>query len=372
MFKKNLYLGALALLGCTTYGSTILEDNIYTAVETDINPEDADPAKPGTRYKTDIEITPAANTEYKVNDGTPLGLASNFDQIMTYEKEVPGVTAQTKLWDRKYISDNQNSPEFKVMNFNMLAQGLSSTYDNPKDDRFGKIFDYADPSFLKWEVRQKQIIEEMKNGDADVIIVEENDRFDDIYRELNHDDNYEGIHMSKLGSPIAQMNGKPYTYSKMPADQQDPLPLDGVSIYWRTKTFEYNGKLKPYLEANRKRIISDQKSWNDIIMDKDSKTIEGFEEFKNIISADVKEFVVKDLGTKLQKTAYFKNIRSSKDYLIGTIPSTDDNLNVKTSEKFNTEKHQTEKIFVVNEKGLKESKENGKEIKESKEKKFYG
>jgi hypothetical protein len=142
---------------------------------------------------------------------------------------------------------------FKILQFNMLAQALTGI--DPKEKKAHKKFSYLVDWIVIENRRLKQIVNEILNSGADIVTMQENDRFhkilcmlnDKTFEEINHNTNcndpetpgnkWNGIFFAKPQSAVLNFAG----------------PADGLAIYWRNAKIGTNSKLIKNLQ-NKKRM----------------------------------------------------------------------------------------------------------------------
>jgi hypothetical protein len=200
MITKKLFLSGILIvillqLHCTNGSSNISKTLKLTAGKTkeripqdckiDFKPEYADAlTDKDTDSLTDKDTD---GSIYKIDDGQKninreYHKYTHQTQTDLTEEEIKNeivrdgpikITTETQkdLWFREYIPTVTEPADFKVMQFNMLADGLSGIYD---DDSTGKAFDHMDKDQLNWEIRGKQIIEEMIRSGAGIIFFNDN------------------------------------------------------------------------------------------------------------------------------------------------------------------------------------------------------
>jgi len=95
----------------------------------------------------------------------------------------------------------------RVLQWNILADGLAQAGD----------FIRVDPAVLEWPYRLPLILAELQEADADVICLQEVNRYEDLASVLRTA-GYEGFFFPKLMSPAAKYH----------------CPSDGTALFWRT------------------------------------------------------------------------------------------------------------------------------------------
>ena len=118
---------------------------------------------------------------------------------------------------------------FTVMQFNLLAEGLSSPphvkppFEAKTQSAYGGFSEVPDPDVIfDWKVRKLRLLEEVLRYTPDVLVVEECDHFDDVLLPALRRVGYDGCFAPKRNSPSLSTFG---FYS------------DGTGILWRTATF---------------------------------------------------------------------------------------------------------------------------------------
>jgi hypothetical protein len=136
------------------------------------------------------------------------------------------------------IEEQKN--DFKIMQFNILADGLCGLYDpsNPDVQHFEKAMEPANQHYLYWRYRFPLIVAEIIDNDADIVTIQENDHPKAIQEALNiraEGKNIKAswicIHKPKSKSPIQTVRELPSKNNK----------TDGSSICWNSEKFTQNG-----------------------------------------------------------------------------------------------------------------------------------
>eukprot|EP01091_Cochliopodium_minus_P017308 TRINITY_DN6744_c0_g1_i1.p1 TRINITY_DN6744_c0_g1~~TRINITY_DN6744_c0_g1_i1.p1 ORF type:complete len:275 (+),score=76.03 TRINITY_DN6744_c0_g1_i1:80-904(+) len=100
----------------------------------------------------------------------------------------------------KILKKETNDHTIKISQFNMLADQLS-------DGGFKNI----NKSWIEWKHRKPLIIKELENVNADIMCIEENDKFEDL---KNHFQNFQGIHFPKKGDSKKERDGSTIFFRK--------------------------------------------------------------------------------------------------------------------------------------------------------------
>jgi len=131
---------------------------------------------------------------------------------------------RSKLLKRKFLPSKQtpNPDAFKVMQFNILADGLSGAKKTKTDM---KSFSECPPEALPWDYRRELIFEEIQRADPHILCMQENDHFEDFVE--NFSDQWAGELELKSGGPCEKIGGKP----------------DGCSIHWKKERFQLKQKI---------------------------------------------------------------------------------------------------------------------------------
>lgn len=108
------------------------------------------------------------------------------------------------------------APSFRLLQWNTLADGLAQNGD------FVKV----PPGDLEWSSRWPLIVDELKDSKADILCMQEVNRFDDFFKPELDTWGYEGIFFPKSGSPATQ-----YGY-----------PKDGSAIFFKRSRFSLVNK----------------------------------------------------------------------------------------------------------------------------------
>lgn len=114
---------------------------------------------------------------------------------------VEAAVAATKLtYDARLASatEGDGAPPFRVLQWNVLADGLAY-----KDDNFIRV---ADEAILGWPTRRDAILEAALAADADIVCLEELNHVDEIKAVLA-DAGYECVYAPKWSSPAEPTDG---------------------------------------------------------------------------------------------------------------------------------------------------------------------
>jgi len=121
----------------------------------------------------------------------------------------------------------------KCMQFNMLADGLSSAYF---EGTVEKTFLNVDKACLQWSYRGIRIVEEILRFDPDIIGIEECDQLPFLMKYLAPK-GYESCFAEKKNSPIKYVATDIEKERKMDEDSLK-LPNDGVALIYKKSKFE--------------------------------------------------------------------------------------------------------------------------------------
>jgi nocturnin len=146
------------------------------------------------------------------------------------DKLFPSSPYQRNTTIRK--DDAPGAETFKVFQFNMLAEGLSSggpavpPFKPTKDGEFGGFSAVPNPEVcLNFDNRHWRLVEEMLSSDADIITFQECDHFADFFQPVMATFGYAGHWVAKGDSPCLQFG----YYS------------DGVGIFYKTNVWKEDG-----------------------------------------------------------------------------------------------------------------------------------
>ena len=144
-----------------------------------------------------------------------------------FEVSEPSSRYQRNTTIRK--DDEPGYETFKVFQFNMLAEGLSSggpavpPFKPTKDGEFGGFSAVPKPRVcLNFDLRKWLLVKEMLSSDADIITFQECDHFADFFQPAMASFGYSGHWVAKGDSPCLQFG----YYS------------DGVGIFYKTAVWE--------------------------------------------------------------------------------------------------------------------------------------
>lgn len=108
------------------------------------------------------------------------------------------------------LSDEKQDACFTIMQFNMLARGLSSgpnqkplyPENTTKESSYGGFGEVPYPEVcLDWDFRKFRLLEEMIRNDPDIITVQEVDHYNDFFKPALEEFGYSSIWAPKKGSP---------------------------------------------------------------------------------------------------------------------------------------------------------------------------
>eukprot|EP00041_Stephanoeca_diplocostata_P017552 m.356003 g.356003 ORF g.356003 m.356003 type:complete len:398 (-) comp20742_c0_seq2:211-1404(-) len=137
-----------------------------------------------------------------------------------------------RSWETTQSSGSfgENENAFRIMQYNILAEGLSSGPDVvtpfprmvPDDKCFGGFSELPHPEkALDFNTRKYRILEEIVKYDADILTLQECDHFFDFFQPALDSLGYDGAFQAKINSPC-----KKYGFYS-----------DGVAVFWRRKKF---------------------------------------------------------------------------------------------------------------------------------------
>ncbi|ETO22719.1 hypothetical protein RFI_14475, partial [Reticulomyxa filosa] len=116
--------------------------------------------------------------------------------------------------------EDKNKHQIKIMQFNVLADGLSGLYSNSQKD--DKAFVGVPQESLEFNYRGFRVIEEIMRHDPDIVTMEEVDQFEHYLK------GYTGFHSPKKSSPCLEI-GRELNKKMLP---------DGVATFYKTKNFK--------------------------------------------------------------------------------------------------------------------------------------
>lgn len=200
-------------------------------------------------------------------------------------EDIPNIIASTTntqnkvqpshLYEREWISNDMVLEDcFSVLQFNILAQGLSSgpdiippfpiTEDDKKSGGYGGFTDIPNPEVsLDWNLRKWRLLEELSGSSIkgelgidngvilhDLIAMEEVDNYENFYEPLLKTYGLEGVYNPKCKAP-----GVPLGWYS-----------DGSCLFWKTSKFQklnvikgsYTGCSQGYLIVVLKHIQSEK------------------------------------------------------------------------------------------------------------------
>ncbi len=107
-------------------------------------------------------------------DRTP---KNHFKDIERLETQYPTDFSQLYERDMIIVEPKKEKETLRILQFNVLADGLSGVWE--KGEAVSKKqFIKVDPRCLEWKYRGYRIVEEILRYEADIITLEECDRFD--------------------------------------------------------------------------------------------------------------------------------------------------------------------------------------------------
>jgi len=143
---------------------------------------------------------------------------------------------------------NQNT--MKIMQFNMLADGLTGAYTLKETD---KTFLGVDKSCLTLTYRGLHVVEEMVRFKPDIICVEECDIFDFLMEYLEPM-GYFGEFQEKLDSPIKEVINE---IAEERNGEKPKMPNDGVAIIYKQDKFELIGDVQKIdMKQNKEKVFA--------------------------------------------------------------------------------------------------------------------
>lgn len=164
-------------------------------------------------------------------------------QRIRHVEEQQSDYGRSDLYDRKWISETTNTDDptrtFSVLQFNVLAQGLSfgPTTQSPFEptqklqeykskNSYGGFTSVANPELcLDFELRQWRLLQAMLDANCDIMAVEEIDRFYGFFLPMLQKFGYEGLFVPKVHAPGVKLGW----YS------------DGCAIFYRSSAFTLQG-----------------------------------------------------------------------------------------------------------------------------------
>ncbi|XP_028802325.1 carbon catabolite repressor protein 4 homolog 6 isoform X2 [Neltuma alba] len=121
-------------------------------------------------------------------------------------------------WEYAATPPPPDCDRFIILSYNILADYLAI-------DHRSKLYSHIPPWMLDWQWRKRNILFELGLWSADIMCLQEVDRFDDLEEELKHH-GYSGIWKMRTGNPV-----------------------DGCAIFWRTSRF--NLRYEECIEFNK-------------------------------------------------------------------------------------------------------------------------
>jgi len=137
-----------------------------------------------------------------------------------YEKDVKSA----KLYVRKLVVLGKQTKKstISIMQFNVLADGLSGLYEPEDAD---KAFYAVPKASLNWDYRGVRLIEEVKRSKADIITFEEMDQYE--YFKLHLGNEYDSLYLRNKKSACVRVGEK----------NNHKLLADGIAIFFSKDKF---------------------------------------------------------------------------------------------------------------------------------------
>ena len=181
--------------------------------------------------------------------------ADNLDKV----QKAQGIPLLPRRWHIKdeSINDGSHDPNcFTVLQFNMLADGLSGAYYLDPENN-SKAFLNVNPRCLEWSYRGIRLVQEMLinsqwNGDTpDIIALEECDQFEWLLSYLKCY-GYDGRFIAKADSPCPSVAKDLKDKKERGPDIEElvkihghnlcdfkswDMSLDGCALFWKTSKF---------------------------------------------------------------------------------------------------------------------------------------
>eukprot|EP00210_Caulerpa_lentillifera_P002961 g2827.t1 len=110
------------------------------------------------------------------------------------------------------ISSSRPQPGFKVLQWNVLADGLAQNGN----------FTNVPSEVLEWNRRWPLILSEIQEADADVICLQEVNKYDDFFRPALEKAGYQSYYLPKLNSPATKYGA----------------PRDGCAVFYKSSRFQ--------------------------------------------------------------------------------------------------------------------------------------
>jgi len=146
------------------------------------------------------------------------------------------------------VTRNQNT--MTIMQFNMLADGLTGAYTLKETD---KTFLKVDKSCLELTYRGLRLVEEMTRFNPDIICVEECDIFDFLMEYLEPM-GYVGAFQEKSESPIKEVKKE---IAQERNGENPKMPNDGVAIIYKQGKFELIGDVQKIdMKQNKEKVFA--------------------------------------------------------------------------------------------------------------------
>eukprot|EP01084_Bolivina_argentea_P079838 144725_1 len=193
------------------------------------------------------------DTEQKSNPNTALPGQCLIEQTFDLQKDLESLRSKypdqfkallkremvSVKTDREMQNIEQNS--IVVMQFNMLADGLSTSYMNAMTE---KTFLNVDKECLQWTYRGLRLAEEMSRYSADVICMQECDQLPFLMQYMSRS-GYKSYFQQKTKSKIPLVLADVLEERGLSeSDSSIQMPKDGVALLYKTKTFEVAGDVQ--------------------------------------------------------------------------------------------------------------------------------
>ncbi|KAI9073981.1 hypothetical protein K1719_044045 [Acacia pycnantha] len=121
-------------------------------------------------------------------------------------------------WEYAAMPPPPHCERFIILSYNILADYLAI-------DHRSKLYSHIPPWMLDWQWRKRNIVFELGLWSADIMCLQEVDRFGDLVEEFKHQ-GYSGIWKMRTGNPV-----------------------DGCAVFWRTSRF--NLQYEECIEFNK-------------------------------------------------------------------------------------------------------------------------
>lgn len=131
--------------------------------------------------------------------------------------------ALPRRWEQ--VAPRSGNPTLRVLQWNCLADGLA------QDGQFAN----ATPGVLQWNYRAPRLLAEIDAAEADIICLQEVNRFPDFFEPELTKRGYTGVFAEKSSSPCVHFG----------------FPKDGQALFWRTSRLQAAGEkfAKSYVDA---------------------------------------------------------------------------------------------------------------------------